>query len=139
MYYRSGFSRTQLASKLNLLQDIENAVNISLSQKIIFRPLNEVYKINIFSRVLVTTDRNFGLNGWTYCTLHVHNSGLQAIQRNRWFTQFTIHHCSRNRILSIGWNGMDWIDLAQDRNQWRALVKTVMNFRVSIKFWEFLE
>jgi hypothetical protein len=26
--------------------------------------------------------------------------------------------------------GMDWIDLAQDRDQWRALVDTVMNLRV---------
>jgi hypothetical protein len=28
------------------------------------------------------------------------------------------------------WDGMDWIDLAQDRDQWRALVKMVMNLRV---------
>jgi hypothetical protein len=31
----------------------------------------------------------------------------------------------------IGWDGMDWIDVAQDRDQWRALVNTVMNLRVS--------
>jgi hypothetical protein len=30
----------------------------------------------------------------------------------------------------IGWDGMDWIDLAEDRDQWRALVKAVMNLRV---------
>jgi hypothetical protein len=34
-------------------------------------------------------------------------------------------------LREIGWNGVDWIDLAQDRNQWRALMNTVMNFRVS--------
>jgi hypothetical protein len=28
------------------------------------------------------------------------------------------------------WDGMDWIDLAQDRDQWRALVNTAMNLRV---------
>jgi hypothetical protein len=29
-----------------------------------------------------------------------------------------------------GWDAMDWIDKAQDRDQWRALVNTVMNNRV---------
>jgi hypothetical protein len=33
-------------------------------------------------------------------------------------------------LREIGWDGMDWIDLAQDKNQWRALVNTVMNLRV---------
>jgi hypothetical protein len=30
----------------------------------------------------------------------------------------------------IGWNGMDWIDLAKDRDQWRALVNMVMRLQV---------
>jgi hypothetical protein len=30
----------------------------------------------------------------------------------------------------MGWDGVDWIDLAQDRDQWMALVNTVMNLRV---------
>jgi hypothetical protein len=30
----------------------------------------------------------------------------------------------------IEWDGMDWIDLAQDMDQWRALVNTVMNLQV---------
>jgi hypothetical protein len=34
-------------------------------------------------------------------------------------------------LREIGWGGMDWIDLAQDRDQWRALVSTVMNLRVT--------
>jgi hypothetical protein len=34
-------------------------------------------------------------------------------------------------LREIGWDGLDWIDLAQDRDQWRALVNTVMNLRVS--------
>jgi hypothetical protein len=33
-------------------------------------------------------------------------------------------------LREIGWDGTDWIDLTQDRDQWRALVNTVMNLRV---------
>jgi hypothetical protein len=38
----------------------------------------------------------------------------------------------------IVWDGMDWIDLAQDRDQWRAVVNTVMNLRVPYSAGKFL-
>jgi hypothetical protein len=34
-------------------------------------------------------------------------------------------------LREIEWDRMGWIDLAQDRGQWRALVNTMMNLRVS--------
>jgi hypothetical protein len=41
--------------------------------------------------------------------------------RSRWVNTIKI---------DLRWDGMDWIDLAQERNQWRALANTVMNPRV---------
>jgi hypothetical protein len=32
-------------------------------------------------------------------------------------------------LKEIEWDGVDWIDMAQDRDQWRALVNAVLNFR----------
>jgi hypothetical protein len=33
-------------------------------------------------------------------------------------------------LREIGWDGVDWIDITQDRDQWRALVNTVLNLWV---------
>jgi hypothetical protein len=33
-------------------------------------------------------------------------------------------------LREIIWDGVDWIDMAQDRDQWRALVNTVLNVRI---------
>jgi hypothetical protein len=36
----------------------------------------------------------------------------------------------RINLGEVGWGDVDWIDLAQDKNRWRALVNAVMNPRV---------
>jgi hypothetical protein len=41
-------------------------------------------------------------------------------------------------LREIGWDGVDWIDMAQDRDQWRALVNTVLNLRVPLIAGKFL-
>jgi hypothetical protein len=34
-------------------------------------------------------------------------------------------------LREIGWDSMEWIDVAQDRDHWRAFMNTIMNFQVS--------
>jgi hypothetical protein len=42
-------------------------------------------------------------------------------------------------LREVGWDGMDWIDLAKYRDQCRAFVNMVMKPSGSIKCWEVLE
>jgi hypothetical protein len=44
----------------------------------------------------------------------------------------------KTNLGEIGWGDMDLIVLAQDRDQWRALVNMVMNFQVPQNFGKFL-
>jgi hypothetical protein len=52
-------------------------------------------------------------------------------ERDHWEDQYVGWWTILKWILrETGWDGTDWIDMAQDRDQWRALVNTVMNLRV---------
>jgi hypothetical protein len=46
-----------------------------------------------------------------------------GIQRRRWVDNMKVN------LREIGWGGMDWIHLADDRDEWRASVNIVMNLR----------
>ena len=50
------------------------------------------------------------------------------IPKRRWVDSIQIE------LRGTGWGGMDWIDLAQDRDQWWALVNMAVNLRVFKKF-----
>jgi hypothetical protein len=43
---------------------------------------------------------------------------------------YEIWYVECKKFREIEWGGMDWIDVAQVRDQWSALVNTVMNLRV---------
>jgi hypothetical protein len=45
-------------------------------------------------------------------------------QRRRWVDNI------KTDLREIGWDDMDWTDMAHNRDQWRALVNMVMNLRV---------
>jgi hypothetical protein len=52
--------------------------------------------------------------------------------RRRWVDNI------KTGLREIGWAGMDWIDLAKDKEHWRALVNTVMNLWVPLNAGTFL-
>jgi hypothetical protein len=61
------------------------------------------------------------------CRILVGKTGGQRLlgrPRGRWLDNIKMD------LSEIGWGGMDWIDLAQDGDQWKALVNTAMNLRV---------
>ena len=55
-----------------------------------------------------------------------------ARPRHRWQNNI------KTDLKEVGWAGIDWIDLAQGRDRWRALVNEVMNLRVPQNVGNFL-
>jgi hypothetical protein len=72
--------------------------------------------------------REFSTKGNAYRILVGKSEGERPLGRPRcmWVDN------NKLNLREIGWDGMDWIDLAQDRDQRRALVNAVMNLWVII-------
>jgi hypothetical protein len=59
-----------------------------------------------------------------YRLLVLKPEGKRPLGRPRWVDNI------RMELGEVGWGDVDWIDLAKDRNKWRALVNSVLNLRV---------
>jgi hypothetical protein len=57
----------------------------------------------------------------TTATLHHITENKNVNTRRRWVDNIKM------ALREIRWSGMDWIDLAQDRDQWRDFVNTALN------------
>jgi hypothetical protein len=80
--------------------------------------------VRLTGHVALTREK---MNRPTYRAVVGKNEGKRPLgrPRRRWEDDIEID------LREIGWGGMDWIDLAQDRDEWRAVVNTVMKLRVT--------
>ena len=56
--------------------------------------------------------------------------GKHGVKRTRGRPRRRWQDNNKMDLQDVGCGGMDWIDVARDRDSWRALVNAVMNFRV---------
>jgi hypothetical protein len=70
--------------------------------------------------------KNISRAGLAYRILMGKPEGRRPLERRRrtWVDNIKVD------LRESGWGGKDWIDLVQDRDQWRALLNTVMRLRV---------
>ena len=94
--------------------------------------LNDVYCSPNIVGVIISRRRwaghvtRMGDRRGVYCVLVGRPEGKRPLGRPRLRWEDNI----KMDLHEVGCEGMDWIELAQDRDRWRALVSEVMNFRV---------
>jgi hypothetical protein len=94
--------------------------------------LNDLYSSTNFIRVIKSRRMRWAghvarMGEWrgAYRILVGRPEGMRPLgrPRRRWEDNIKID------LQEVGWEGMDWIDMAQDRDRWRAVVNVVMNLR----------
>jgi len=103
--------------------------------------LNDLYCSHIIVRVIKTRRirwaghvARMGERRGVYRVLVGKHEGKRSLgrPRSRWENNI------KTDLLEVGCSGMDWIELVQDRDRWRALVNAVMNLRVPYNVGNFL-
>jgi hypothetical protein len=83
----------------------------------------------IISRMMIWAGHVAGMENMrnVYNILFVKPEGKRRLGRSRskWEDNIT------RDLRKIGWEGVEWVHMAQDMKQWRTLVITVMNLRIS--------
>jgi hypothetical protein len=92
---------------------------------------NCVATADVHMKYTYTLWSEYGGLWYTYMrNVHVFLALKCSLGRSRRASGSIIEFYIKWILREIGWDGGDWIDLAQDRDQWRALVKAVMNLGV---------
>jgi hypothetical protein len=80
----------------------------------------------------VSGEKGTGKVGGT-CSTRGRGKGFDGKARRKettWKTKAEMEGWDQNGSREISWGSVDWIQLAQDRDRWRALVNTLINLRV---------
>jgi len=88
-------------------------------RKLYTEELNDLYYLPNTVRVIKSRRMR-----WAGNVARMGERCIQSIPRRRW------EHNIKMDLEEVGFEGMDWIDLARDEDRWRALVNAVMNFRI---------